>query len=465
MAQVVLVNCPISFTKRTPSGDETSDQPLGLMYIASYLEESGKSVKIFDPTAQGLSLPDLLGKIESESPLVVGLSALTSSLQSGVQLASAIRERMGREITIGMGGSHANVDLTFIKRFPVFDFQVVGEGEKAMLDIVNNVISGRKVSRVHISEQIRNLDDLPFPARHPINVRDYLPDDPHATMIASRGCPYNCLFCSIPGLGRKVRFRSAGNIVDEMEKIYDDHNGKYSFVDECFTLNRRLILDFCSELEARRLNAKWYAMTRADRVDEELIKRMARAGCVELFFGVESGNERIRKEVIHKHVSNEQIFKAIKWCRKFRIQATIFLMLGFPTETKKEINDTINFGARSKADTIGIHLTAPLPGSEIFVHAVEGGSLDRDVIDKYAKGELGDGFRDVWPIYIPKGSSRRELINAKKRAYRKFYLNPSWVLRRLYRDLRSLTKMKQDLKQVGRVTYALIHGGTKTSMS
>lgn len=465
MAEVILINCPISFNTPKPSGDETSEPPLGIMYIASYLEKYGISVKIFDPSAQRISLVTLLKIIVEESPLIVGLSALTSSLQSAIQLANAIKERKDLGITIGIGGPHVNVDPDFIDRFPIFDFEVVGDGEKTMLKIVEKIKNGDRVSEIYFGEQIKNLDELPFPSRHQLDVRHYHPHEPCAVMIASRGCPFNCSFCSIPGFNRKVRCRSAKNIVDEMEKIYDDYNGNYSFMDDCFTLNRDRILDFCNEIISRRLKVRWMAMTRADMVDDELIRELARSGCIELFFGVESGNERIRRQIIHKTITDRQIFDAIKLSQKYGIQASIFLMLGFPNETKKEIEDTVNFGLRSKADTMGIHLTVPLPGSELFELAKEEGLIDKDIIDKYAKRELGDGFRDIWPAYIPKGSSMKKLITAKKRAYRKFYLNPLWILRRLWRDLRSPIKMRQDLRLIGTGIYTLIYGGTKTSMS
>lgn len=465
MAEVILINCPISFNATRASGDETSTPPLGIMYIASYLEEHGVSVEIFDPTAQRISLVNLLKKIEDESPLIVGLSALTSSLQSAIQLANTIKERKDPGITIGIGGPHVNVDPDFIDRFPIFDFEVVGDGEKTMLNIIEKIKNGGRASGVYFGEQIKNLDELPYPSRHQLDMRFYDPLEPWAVMIASRGCPFSCSFCSIPGFNRKVRYRSEKNIVDEMENIYEECKGNYSFVDDCFTLNRIHTLDFCNEIISRRLKVKWMAMTRAELVDDELIKEMVTSGCIELFFGIESGNERIRKEILNKTITDRQIFNAIKLCQKYGMQTSVFLMLGFPEETKKEIEDTVNFGARLKADTMGIHLTVPLPGSKLFKRAIEGGLIDKDIIDKYTKGELGDGFRGAWPAYLPKGITKNELVDAKKRAYRKFYLNPLWILRRIWRDLHSPSKMRQDLRLVAVVLHALIYGETKTAMS
>ena len=465
MADVILINCPISFNVTRASGDETSEPPLGIMYIASYLEEHGISVKIFDPTAQRLSLGDLLKKIEDEAPLLIGLSALTSSLQSAIQLTNAIKEMKTLDIPIGIGGPHVNVDPGFINRFPIFDFEVVGEGEKTTLNIIENIKKGHSVSGIYFGEQINNLNELPYPSRHQLDKHFYHPHEPWAVMIASRGCPFSCSFCSIPGFNRKVRYRSAKNIVDEMENIYEEFKGNYSFVDDCFSLNRIHTLDFCNEIISRRLKVKWMAMTRADMTDEELIKKMANSGCIELFFGVESGNERIRKRIINKTITDRQIFNAIKLCRKYGIQASMFLMLGFPGETKNEIEDTVNFGTWARADTMGIHLTIPLPGSKLFKQAIKEGLFDKDIIDRYAKSKLGDGFRGVWPVYLPKGISKNELVDAKKRAYRKFYLNPLWILRRIWHDLCSLSRIRQDLRLITTALQALIYGETEKAMS
>jgi len=236
-------------------------------------------------------------------------------------------------------------------------------------------------------------------------------------------------------------------------------------MDDTLTLNREYTIKLCDLIIKSNKKFHWTAMTRANCVDEKMIKKMAEAGCHDLFFGVESGSERIRNKVIKKNVRDKEIFRAINWCRKYGIQTNLFLMVGFPGETFADLEKTIKFGSRAKADFIGIHITVPLPGSEIFDTAQIEGKLDPDIIDKYAQGKLGQTFKDSWPLYIPDGMTLKDLVEAKKKGYRSFYLNLNWIFRRLLFDFKNKQYFKQDFRMIKTGIYALIHGGTKYSIS
>lgn len=474
MTEVILINTPIFLSRKAePIEYELSHHPpLGLLYIASYLRSSGISAKMCDVPARKFHLEDIIDEIKREEPLLVGLTALSSGVRSAVEIAREIKKVFGSTPKVGMGGAHVSVDPTFIKRFPYFDFAVIGEGEKTMLKIIRDIMAGREVSGIYEGEMSNDLDEYSFPARDLIDISDYFyakerlkGEPPTAMMIATRGCPYRCNFCSRPSHLRKFRTRSAENIVDEMEEIYQDYPGGFSFEDDTFTLNKKLIHEFCDEVIKRRLNVRWKAMTRADAVDDELLGHMRQAGCDDLFFGVEAGNERIRNEVIKKHITDEQIFTAIRLCRKHGIHTNILLMLGFPTETEKEIKDTINFAAKAKADLMGIRITVVMPGSRLFEEAKREGIIDKDVIDQYARGVLGKGFKNVWPLYIPKGLTREKLFEARKKTYRRFYLDPAWILRRIFLYLRSWKRLKEDIKLIRIGIYTLMHGTTRRAMS
>jgi len=474
MTQVLLVNAPIFLSrKEEPIEYELSHHPpLGLLYIASYLRKYGISVKMCDVPARRFHLEDIIDEIKGEEPLLVGLSALSSGIRTTVEIAKEIKKVFGSAPKVGLGGAHVSVDPTFTQRFPYFDFAVIGEGEKTMLKITRDIIAGKKVSGIYEGEMSENLNEYPFPARDLIDIGDYFyakerlrGEPPTAMMIATRGCPYRCNFCSRPNYLRKFRTRSAENIVDEMEEIYQDYPGGFSFEDDTFTLNKKLIHEFCEELIKRKLKVRWKAMTRADAVDEELLGHMRQAGCDDLFFGVEAGNERIRTEIIGKKVRDEVIFKTIELCRKHDIHTNILLMLGFPTETEKEIKDTINFASRARADLMGVRVTIIMPGSRLFEEAKREGIITEDVIDKYTRGELGRGYKNVWPLYIPKGLTREKLFEARKKTYRRFYLDPAWILRRIFLYLRSWRRLKEDIKLIRIGIYTLIHGTTRRAMS
>jgi radical SAM superfamily enzyme YgiQ (UPF0313 family) len=472
MSDIVLINAPMIFSRKKPAeGDEVSNPWMGILYLASYVEQDGFSVKIYDPGAERLNLTDIINRLQKDKPFLVGISTLTSGIRSAVELAKRVKKEFGRNIALGIGGSHINVDPTFVERFPIFDFSVIGEGEKTFLQIVNDVKKGKKPKKIYQGEIIPNLDDIPFPARHLINPYNYVPrvregltEKPWAAIVGSRGCPFLCSFCSRNPEWRKVRFRSAKNIVDEMENVYKNYDGKFSFTDDAISLNRKITWTMCEEILKRKLPIKWLGMTRVNCVDEKLLELMAKSGCEELFFGVESGNERVRNRVIGKRITEDQIRNAINWCRKFDIRSSIFLMLGFPTETKKEIDDTVSFGAKFDPDFIGVHITIPLPGSKVFEEAKKDKIIDKNLIDKYARGKLGKkGFVGVWPIYIPKGLTAQDLFNARKQTYRKFYLRPKWIWRRILSYLRSIENLKHDLTLIRTGVYVLIHGKTQNA--
>lgn len=474
MVDVVLMTCPMVFSKTGARiGDEATNPWMGVLYLASNLEKNGLTVKIYDPGAEKLLLSQVIQRLKKDKPKVVGLSTLTSGIKSAVEMGRAIKKNFGKKIIVGIGGSHINVDPTFIKRHPYFDFEIVGEGEITLTKIVKEVLAGKKpAKKVYQGEVISNLDKIPFPARHLINIYNYFPvekqgtgEKPTAAIVGSRGCPYLCSFCSRNPEWRTVRFRSAKNIVDEMEAIAPDYGGKFSFTDDAITLNRKITLELCEEIIKRNLKFRWLGMTRANCVDETLLKKMKRAGCEELFFGVESGNPRVRNEVIKKRLSDKEIKKALLACQKHKIRASVFLMLGFPGETKEELEDTVNFGLRFQPDFTGVHLTLPLPGSEVFRIAVKEKKIPKNIIDLYARGKLGEGFVENWPIYIPDGMTKEYLIEAKKRAYRKFYLSPGWIKRRIKLWLTDRPTLLHDLGLVKTGVHVLIYGRSKNAVA
>ncbi len=476
MANILLINCPILMRRRQEpalrlEGDEYSNTHLGILYIAASLRKEGFSVTVLDPHPQNLCLEDVIDIIKKNRPILIGFSVMTSSIRTAVKLSSEIRNALGNEPLICIGGAHINIDPEFISRFPNFDFAVVGEAEITIVELAREIEKGKRPKGIIYAKPIDNLDVLPFPARDLVDIRQYRrPEErkrslPAATMITSRGCPFQCIFCSRAAFRKKLRVRSPKNVVDEMESIAREHGNRFTFVDDTLTLDRKAILGVCDEIVRRKLNFKWMGMTRADCLDDELARKLRKAGCDELFIGVESGNERIRNEIIKKNMSDKTIFDAVKICRKNDINIDISLIIGFPTETNKEINDTINFGRRCKADIMGIRILIPLPGSDIFDYAVKKCILPKDLADKYARGELGEGFAGVWPLFVPEGLTMRDLIIAKKKAYINFYLNPAWILRRILFYIRHPYRIRGEIGLLMILPHVLRFGKTKGSIS
>lgn len=471
MVQVILIHSPTVFYDGDKSvTDQTSNPPMGILYIASYLKEKGISVKIMDPYPQKLSLEDILNDIEKERPEIVGISSMTPGIRTAVNMAEAIKDRFGSKPYIGIGGVHTSCDTTLIERYPYFDFQIVGEGEITFYEIVTKVLNGEKIERTYIGKSPENLDDLPFPARDLLEDVSYF--CPHeksqskpiewATMLATRGCPFQCVFCSKPPHRNVVRNRSAKNIVDEMEEIIRNYGiGYFSFVDDTIALKSDWMIEFCDEILSRGLDVKWCAQMRATDAKEDVFEKLSEAGCIILFFGVESGSERIRNKIIKKGVQDKDIINAASLCRKFGIESNFYLMMGFPTETKEDLKATGEIGIKANADLIGIHLTKILPGSKLWDISVNEGKIEENFIDMYINNEAGEDWAAVWPTYIPDGLNLKDLVDAKKKAYRKFFLRPRWIFQRY---LTTPSKLILDLKHIKIGLNVILHGYTTSTV-
>lgn len=458
MVDVLLVYPPITFKKGLAETLDVTRPPLGLLYVASALEKNDISVKIIDVGAERLGIEDVLLIIEKERPSVVGISSMTTNLQGTVQLAKEIKNKFGDKITIGLGGAHVSADHEFVNRFSrMFDFGLVGEGEITFPKIIRKILNKAPFERINYGETTLNLDEIPFPARHLVKNNRY---QRTTGIMASRGCPYVCIFCSRPAVPKKIRFRSPENIVEEMEICFNNCRGEFIFEDDTFTLRREQTFKLCEEMVRRKLDARWSAITRADLVDEPLLVKMRQAGCNELTFGIESGTPRVRNQIIKKGLTDRQIFEAIALCNRIGIKVNVFLMLGFPTETREELNETANFAGKLKINIVGIHLTLPMPGAPLFNMAQEEGLISEDIVDRFATEELGKGFRGVWPVYVPRGLYINELYHARRIGYYKFYFRPKYIMCRLLNDLKSWKQLKTD----ARVAISLLlHGRSEGS--
>ncbi|MFH0863482.1 MAG: radical SAM protein, partial [Candidatus Gottesmanbacteria bacterium] len=336
---------------------------------------------------------------------------------------------------------------------------VIGEGEKTFLELVNKMLKGEKCKGIFVGEPVEDLDTLPYPAYHLVDMEKYRQRRmTHYPIIGTRGCPMKCIFCSRPGMGgfgRHVRSRSAKNIIDEMETVLEEYHGRFGFQDDSFTVNRENVIEFCQEVIKRRLKISWIAGgVRIDKADEELVDLMVKAGCTGFCFGIESGSERVRNLIVHKGIWDNQIYQALRICNKYPLDIQLALIIGFPTETKDEMEKTIMFG-RELIDKgircleyIAIMLAVPLPGADLFTQSVKEKKMPKKIIDQYIDGKLGDGFRDKWPVYIPNGTTRDEMDEMRKRGYQAFYFTPYYLKRRIKKDITSWTRIKTDINEV-----------------
>ena len=424
------------------------DYPItGPLVLASICESRGYSVVFFDNRDRFWTLDQLTRKIEKETPKIIGISSLTSNIRGAVQLARSLKKKYKNEFTIALGGPHISADPTFITRFPYFDIGISREADITLPDIADQIIrKGKKIKGFFDGEIPVCLDEFPFPARHLIDWSRYPAFRTH-NILASRGCPFRCIFCSTPSIEKRNRFRSPKLLIEEMKLAYRYTKTKYfTFIDDTLTINRKYMLSLCDEMIEQGIDFKWEGQTRANLIDDQLLAIMKKAGCYELSFGIESGNERIRNEIINKKIKDSDIERALELCYKHRILADYYLMLGFPEEGKKEVEDTVNFPFkyRLKPNIFGIHITLPLPGSMIYEKAIKEKKIPEDAIDHFIKGDYGPHFNESWPYYTNDKVPLSYLKEAITRAYRKFYFRLPYFWHRLRTDWHTGWRIKQD---------------------
>jgi len=449
MNKVLIINPPLFFAQGIPRSIDITVPPLGSLYLASYINKYSKNfrAKVIDVSTENIFLDKIIKKINKEKPFVIGISAMTPQLQGAVELAKTIRGKLGKKNKIFLGGPHISADPDFINRFSdIFDYAITGEAEITLLESLEKLITGKKIPKVQAGKVIMNLDTIPFPDRSLIKRNRY---SQRESMMYSRGCPYNCYYCSRPAIDKKVRYRSANNLIEEIKTVYQYCHGKIDFQDDTFTLNREKVIDFCNEVTKENLNLEWRCNTRIDLVDEKLLVAMKKAGCSLIHFGIESGNEKIRKGIVNKgQFTNMQIYKVFNWCKKYKIKVAGYFMIGHPEETKKDLEDTKKMILNSGIDLLGLSIPTPFPGSRLYEIAKERGVINEKTIDRFANKELGEGYAGNYPVFTSEKVSRNYIFSLMKEINRKFYINFRTLFKKLKEDFLSPKKLCVDIKDL-----------------
>jgi anaerobic magnesium-protoporphyrin IX monomethyl ester cyclase len=354
--------------------------PLGLGYIAAYLKNQGISVSIVDCTF--LSQKEALKNIRDSNPKIIGVQSMYSMKEKSLELARLLRSHC--ELLVAGGALPTTDPEAFLQDF---DVSVIGEGEKTMLELVKSILNGGKLSLVkgiayrdRTTGQIKktssrglngDLDAFPHPSRELFDNNSYkkyyLQKFGYATtaIMTSRGCPFACDFCSRPVFGNEFRARSASNVVDEIEEVISLGHNRIWFGDDCFTLNRSRLIEICDEIIKRKLKIGWECLSRVDTLDSEIVEKMKQAGCLRMFFGIESGNDLILK-IMKKQITIKQASEATQLCKKKGIKVGAFFILGYPGENEKTILETVKFASSLALDYLSFTLPYPIPGTPLF---------------------------------------------------------------------------------------------------
>lgn len=423
--------------------------PYGLMYLSSYLKKAGHEVFLVDGL---LSSEDEILKVIKDNKIeMAGISSVTWNWHEAKKLARLLRQTYP-DLKLAIGGAHANgVGGKILEDSEDFDYAFYGDGEETFLKAVEAVSAGKKpemtdgiafrdngkVIASNRSAVITDIDNMLFPDRDSLGIDNYRPSPlqyrktPFTAMFGSRGCPFTCTFCHTE---KKVRIRSAENLVEEIELLQERHGIKeVLFFDDTFTLDKKRVYKFCDLLSRKGIRLSWAANARADTVDSGMLRAMKKAGCWRLLLGIESGSQR-QLDCMQKREKLEDIERAVDIISKSGIQTLGMFMFGMPTETYQEGLETVKFMKKLKLDFVSVCNVTPFPGTKIY---------DQAANESGFKGFEQMNMFDI--SYVPQTMSENQLKDLLKRSMREFYLRPSYVLRQLG-NIRSVTDFVRYLR-------------------
>ena len=411
--------------------------PLGIGYLSSYLKNSDYDVFLIDALKNNLREADIFKFLQVNKIDVLGITCMSATYNEAVRLSLFIKEH-DKNIIVVIGGIHP----TFLPYQTLSDsncdFIVCGEGEKAFKQLLDNHFENNNIRGVYSlneltsektpfekAEAVSVLDDLPFPDWEQMRPDTY-PVAPHgvfskkypiATMFSSRGCPYSCKFCASPNFyDRKIRFRSAENVVAEIKLLTEKYHVKeIHFEDDNITMNRQHIVSICELILRNKIKISWSCPNgiRTDTIDDDLVELMKMSGFYACSLGIESANADILKR-IDKKEDLDTAKNAINILRKHKIETCGFFIFGLPGETKETLQETTQFALKSGLTRAHFASLSVMPGCDLFKEL--DGYYFRDYsMNMYKKPNYS-------PDKLEKGVTSEEIIAAQSRAIRKFYL-------------------------------------------
>jgi len=461
---VVLINPPMSLEDRYGKDMKqfgAVSEPLGIAYIAGYLESQNIPVRIIDAPALNLTIDDVAKEIAHGQYAVIGISMLTPAFGIVKALCKKIK-KANSEGVIVLGGPHCTVlPERTLKEINDAEIVCIGEGELTMAEIaktdddenLNQIMgicyrSNNKVIRTENRPFIKDLDIIPPPARHLLPMEKYhltasrVSGESYCpTIIVARGCPFSCTYCS-QTFGKTFRTHSINRIISEIRSLINEHSiSQINIEADTLTISKKFLKGMCNALIETGISreVKWTCESRVDTVDEETLKLMRKAGCWQISYGVETGNQRLLN-LINKGVTIKKIENTFRLTKKVGITIRGFFMLGLPTETREESMTTIAFAKKLDPLWAQFTITVPYPGTKMFKDLDQAGKIRTY---DWAKYNTWSGWKGEGEIpFIPEGRTIEELRQLQKQALRQFYIRPS-VFIRFLKTIQSFHDLKK----------------------
>jgi len=355
---------------------QVSEQ-LGICYLSAMLKREGHKTDLFNTTYL-LYEPfekvkeGVYNKIDLFQPDIICFSCRSLEFSFAKRIAESIKEKY--KIKIIFGGIYPTIEPEEVLKCDAIDYVCVGEGEKALLELIKNLDKDKPINNIWAKKRktklnplIQDLDKLPFPDRDLFNI----PPENHNLIMTARGCPYSCTYCFNCIINKKyagqkhVRFRSIENVLKEVKELIAKYKlGYIFFCDDVFTSNKERLIQFCKEY--KEIGIPFACNARAEQIDRDIAIALKEAGCIEIRIGIETGNEKLRREILHRYVGNDLIKKSFQICKEVGLKTYSFNMIGLPFETKETIYETFQLNKEIKPDHFQVSILYPFEGSEIY---------------------------------------------------------------------------------------------------
>ena len=439
--KIALINPPVPGLLGLLS--ERPFAPLGLGCIAAYLRRGGHEVRIFSPHISRLKDGRMWEPVEKFAPDIAGFTSVTPNFMIARELAVQAKARLG--CLVVMGGPHVTaIPRSSLESAPALDAVIRGEGEIPMLALADQFDASGKVDfaavpgaaylagggyrEVPRPDYIADLDGLPYPARDLSDTEDYAPDARSMRLISSRGCPGQCTFCGSICMGRKFRARSPEQVAGEMAHLAGKYGVRsFNIVDDCFTADPARAAKICDLIVDARLKVSWTINGRVNTLqDEGLLRKLKRAGCVQVLLGIESGNQRIL-DLMKKGTTLAAAEECCARLRRHGIACFNSFILGNEGEDWRTALDTISFSKKLGSELVLFGRLMPSPGTPVF--------------EKYYKDfDRPDTDWDRWSSMLPvqpcenrhTALSQRALYWLTIWAYLRYFLDPVQLLRLMF---------------------------------
>jgi len=440
----------------------TGDPPLGISYIKSYIDKNSDcNVDVLDTTFDN-SESNIVYFFKRKPYDIIGISVLTPMINNAIRIAD-IAKKINPDSKIVFGGPHPTVLPEESLRNKSVDAVVIGEGEETFLEIVKKDCNFYNIRGIwfkenglivknQIREPIGDLNNLPFPSLDSLPMNEYIKNwfqldsvDPNligTNIIASRGCPYNCSFCQ-PTLekifGKFLRKRSPKNIIEEIIQLKEKFGiNAIMFQDDTLTCDHKWVFEICDEIIDNNLNIIWGFNTRAGLVSKELLIKVKEAGARKIFLGIESASQRILNDIYNKNITTEQVINTVNLIKKFNFKIQGYFMIGAPTETVEEIEETIKLAKNLAIDEATFSITTPLPCTYLYEKSKSLIAKDFSEFDYYKRTVYGKGCL-----------TQNQLDYLRRKALLEFYLSRKRISQTI-KSFLSINGIRKSIKKLKR---------------